>query len=151
VQAGARVLVTSSSDDKIERARALGADAGVNYATTPDWPAAVKELGGVDMVLDSVGSTWQQSLECINRGGRVVVLGATGGEEVQLRIRPFYLQWLSLLGTTMGSPHDFHGLTRMLADARWRPVIDKVLPLAEAEAAHELLEGDHFGKIVLAV
>ena len=64
VQAGARVLVTSSSDEKIERAKELGADGGVNYATTEDWPAAVAELGPIDLVLDSVGSTWQQSLDC---------------------------------------------------------------------------------------
>ena len=149
-QAGARVLVTSSSDEKIDRTRELGADAGVNYASTPDWPAAVKELGGVDLVIDSVGSTWQQSLECVRRGGRVVVFGATAGTEVTLQVRPFYLQWLSLLGTTMGSPRDFDGLLRMLADASWRPVIDEVFPLAETEAAHARLEGDHFGKIVLA-
>ena len=150
-QMGARVLVTSSSDEKIERARELGADAGVNYATTPDWPSAVRELGGVDLVVDSVGSTWPQSLECVRPGGRVVVFGATGGTEVTLQVRPFYLQWKSLLGTTMGSPRRLPGLLRMLAEARWRPVIDRVLPLAEAEAAHERLEGDHFGKIVLAV
>jgi len=151
VQAGARVLVTSSSDEKIGRARELGAAEGVNYATTPDWPAAVRELGAVDLVLDSVGSTWQQSLDCVVRGGRVVVFGGTGGTEVEVQVRPLYLQWKSLLGTTMGSPHDFHGLLRMIAEARWRPVVDQVLPLAEAEAAHERLEGDHFGKIVLAV
>ena len=76
-QAGARVLVTSSSDEKIERSRALGAEGGVNYATG-DWVAEVKELGGADLVVDSVGSTWPQSLECLRPGGRLVVFGATG-------------------------------------------------------------------------
>jgi NADPH:quinone reductase-like Zn-dependent oxidoreductase len=150
-QAGARVLVTSSSDEKIERARGLGAEAGVNYATTEDWPAAVKELGGADVVLDSVGSTWQQSLDCARPGGRVVVFGATRGTEVELQVRPFYFGQLSLLGTLMGSPRDFDGLLLMLAEASWRPVIDTVFPLAEAEAAHDLLQGSHFGKIVLAI
>ena len=151
VQAGARVLVTSSSDEKIERARELGAETGVNYATTAEWPAAVKELGGADVVVDSVGSTWQQSLECARPGGRVVVFGATGGTEVQLQVRPFYFGQLSLLGTLMGSPREFDRLLRMMSEASWRPVIDTVFPLAETEAAHARLEGDHFGKIVLAV
>jgi NADPH:quinone reductase-like Zn-dependent oxidoreductase len=150
-QLGARVLVTSSSDEKIERARGLGADGGVNYATSEDWPAAVVELGGVDLVLDSVGSTWQQSLDCVHRGGRVVVFGGTGGTEVTVQVRPTYLEWKSLLGTTMGSPDDFDALLRMLAETSCRPVIDAVFPLADAAEAHERLEGDHFGKIVLAV
>jgi NADPH:quinone reductase-like Zn-dependent oxidoreductase len=150
VQAGARVLVTSSSDAKIERARELGAEDGVNYATSPDWPAAVQALGGADVVLDSVGSTWQQSLQAARPGGRVVVLGATGGTDVELQVRPFYFGQLSLLGTLMGSPRDFEGLLVMVAEASWRPVIDDVFPLAEAEQAQERLAGDHFGKLVLA-
>ena len=84
------MLVTSSSDEKIERSRALGAEGGVNYATS-DWVAAVKELGGVDLVIDSVGSTWPQSLECLRPGGRLVVFGATGGTEATLSVRPFYV------------------------------------------------------------
>ncbi len=149
VQAGARVLVTSSSDEKLERARGLGAETGVNYVTSPDWPAAIQDLGGADVVVDSVGSTWQQSLGSALPGGRVVVLGATGGTEVSLQVRPFYFGQQSLLGTLMGSPRDFDGLLAMMAEATWRPVIDTVLPLAEVEAAHDRLEGDHFGKLVL--
>jgi zinc-binding alcohol dehydrogenase/oxidoreductase len=152
VQAGARVLVTSSSDDKIERARELGADGGVNYATTDDWPAAAKELGPIDLVLDSVGSTWQQSLDCLRRGGRAVVFGGTGGTEVTLQVRPFYFAQQSLYGTQLGSPRDFEELLGMLREARWRPVVDSVRPLAEAEAALTRLEsGEHFGKLVLQI
>jgi NADPH:quinone reductase-like Zn-dependent oxidoreductase len=150
VQAGARVVVTSSSDEKIERAKGLGAAGGVNYATTEDWPAAVQELGPIDLVLDSVGSTWQQSLDSVRRGGRVVVLGGTGGTEVMLQVRPFYFAQKSLHGTQLGSPRDFEGLLRMVGESTWRPVIDSAWPLAEAEAAHDrMTSGQHFGKIVL--
>jgi NADPH:quinone reductase-like Zn-dependent oxidoreductase len=152
VQAGARVLVTSSSDEKIERAKDLGAEAGVNYATTEDWPSAVRELGLIDIALDSVGSTWQQSLDSVRPGGRVVVLGGTGGTEVELQVRPFYFKQQSLLGTQLGSPRDFDSLLGMLGEARWRPVVDSVRPLAEAEAALTRLEsGQHFGKLVLEI
>jgi zinc-binding alcohol dehydrogenase/oxidoreductase len=152
VQASARVLVTSSSDEKLERSRELGAAGGVNYASTPDWPATVKELGGADVVLDSVGSTWQQSLECLRgKGGRVVVFGATGGTDVALQVRPFYFGQQSLLGTMMGGPDDFVGLLRMVRAAGWRPVIDSVRPLAEATAAIErMVSGAHFGKLALS-
>ncbi|MEI7761051.1 MAG: zinc-binding dehydrogenase [Thermoleophilia bacterium] len=149
-QAGARVLVTSSSDEKIERSRALGAEGGVNYATE-DWVAAVKELGGADLVIDSIGSTWPQSLDCLRAGGRVVVFGATGGSEVTLPVRPFYFGQWSLLGTMMGSPADFAGLLGALDSGTWRPVIDSVVPLAEAATALETMaSGVHFGKLVLA-
>lgn len=152
VQAGARVLVTSSSDDKIERAQELGALGGVNYATTEDWPAAIAEFGPVDLVLDSVGSTWQQSLDAVRPGGRVVVFGGTGGTEVALQVRPFYFKQQSLHGTQLGSPRDFESLLRMLEDAIWRPVIDSVTPLAEAEKALARMEtGQHFGKLVLSI
>ncbi len=151
-QAGARVLVTSSSDEKIERARELGAEAGVNYATTPDWAAAVEELGPVDLVFDSVGSTWQQSLDAVRPGGRVVVFGGTGGTEVALQVRPFYFKQQSLFGTQLGSPRDFVQLLRLLEEASWKPVLDSVRPLGEAEAALDRLEaGEHFGKLVLEV
>ena len=152
VQAGARVLVTSSSDEKIVRARALGADAGVNYATTPDWAPAVEQLGPVDLVFDSVGSTWQQSLDAVRPGGRVVVFGGTGGTEVTLQVRPFYFRQQSLYGTQLGSPRDFDGLLRMLDEATWKPVLDSVRPLAEAESALDrLASGEHFGKLVLEI
>jgi len=151
-QVGGRVLVTSSSDEKIARARELGAEAGVNYVATPDWPAAVKELGGADIVLDSIGSTWQQSLDSLRgRGGRVVVFGGTGGTDVTLQVRSLYFAQQSVIGTMMGSPDDFAGLRRMLDTGSWRPVIDSTYPLAEAQLACERLAGsEHFGKIVLA-
>ena len=146
VQAGCRVLVTSSSQEKIDRAKELGAEGGVLY-TEDGWAQAA---GPVDVVLDSVGSTWRESLKALRRGGRLVVLGGTGGPEVTLDVRAIYLNWLSIRGTTMGSHRDFAGLMRMVESGIWRPVIDSVRPLAEAEAAHDRMKaGEHFGKLVL--
>jgi NADPH:quinone reductase-like Zn-dependent oxidoreductase len=147
-QAGARVLVTSSSEEKIERARELGAEGGVLY-TEEGWAEAV---GPVDVVLDSVGSTWRESLRALRRGGRLVVFGGTGGPEVTLDVRAVYLSWQSILGTTMGSARDFAAMLRMVEEGSWRPVIDSIRPLAEAEAAQERMRSaEHFGKLVLAI
>lgn len=151
-QAGARVLVTSSSRDKIDRAAELGADAGFDY-TAGDWAAEVLALTGgrgVDVVVDSVGATWPESLRCLRRGGRLVVFGATAGAAVELQARPVYLGQLSILGTTMGSPREFGALLEAIDAGSWRPAIDSVHPLGEAAAAHERMEaGAHFGKLVL--
>jgi len=146
VQAGLRVLVTSSSQEKIDRAKELGAESGVLY-TEEGWAEAA---GPVDVVFDSVGTTWRESLKALRRGGRLVVIGGTGGPEVTLDVRALYLNWQSIRGTTMGSHQDFAGLMRMVASGSWKPVIDSVRPLAEAEAAHDRMKaGEHFGKLVL--
>lgn len=151
--AGCKVVVTSSSDDKLAKAAALGADAGVNYATAgDDWPAAVKEAngGGVDVVIDSVGSTWAGSVDSCAPGGRVVVFGGTGGAKVEMMVRPVTLGQVGVLGTTMGSPAEFAQLLAAVDAQSWVPVIDSVRPLADAAAAHEREEaGLHFGKLVL--
>ena len=134
-QAGARVLVTSSSDEKIERSRALGAEAGVNYASE-DWVGWVKERGGADLVVDSVGSTWPQSLECLRPGGRLVVFGATGGTEVELPVRPVLLVAALAARDDDGQPRRLRRPPgRVQSAAPGRPVVDSVRPLAEAPAA----------------
>jgi len=151
-QAGARVLVTSSSEEKIERSRGIGADGGVLY-TQDDWAAAVRELApdGVDLVVDSVGSTWPESLRALRRGGRLVVFGGTGGATVELDVRYVYLNFLSILGTTGASPRQFGDFLEMVQQGSWHPVIDSVHPLAEAEAAYERLAAPHDGKVVLTM
>jgi zinc-binding alcohol dehydrogenase/oxidoreductase len=152
-QAGARVLVTSSSQAKIDASVALGAERGVSYAEG-DWAAGILELtggAGADVVIDSVGTTWPDSLRCLRKGGRCVVFGATGGEEVTLAPRALYLNQVELRGTTMGSPREFAALLQAIDAGTWSPVIDSVLPLAEAAAAHARMEsGAQFGKLVLA-
>jgi NADPH:quinone reductase-like Zn-dependent oxidoreductase len=153
-QAGARVIVTSSSDEKLARARELGAEAGVDY-TQGDWAEEVRGLtggAGVDVVVDSVGSTWPDSLRCLRKGGRMVAFGATAGAEATLGVRPIYFGQFSILGTTMGSPREFAALLAAIERGTWAPAIDSVRPLADAASAHERMEaGAHFGKLVLDV
>jgi zinc-binding alcohol dehydrogenase/oxidoreductase len=149
--AGARVIVTSSSEDKLGRAADLGAAAGINY-TADDWVDQVKAEtgGGVDVVVDSVGSTWADSVNCLRPGGRLVAFGGTGGGKVEMMVRPVTMGQVSVLGTTMGSARDFAGLLRAVDTQSWSPVIDSVRPLAEAADAHAREEaGEHFGKLVL--
>jgi zinc-binding alcohol dehydrogenase/oxidoreductase len=148
VQAGARVTVTSSSERKLERAKELGAERGVLY-THEGWP---DEVGSVDLVVDSVGSTWADSLRCLRGGGRLVVFGATGGAHVELDARSFYFGQYSILGTTMGSPRDFAAMLGLVESGSWVPEVDSVRPLAEAESAFARLESwEHQGKLVLEV
>jgi NADPH:quinone reductase-like Zn-dependent oxidoreductase len=139
--------------EKIERAKELGATGGALY-TEGDWAEAIVELagGGVNVVLDSVGSTWGDSVRALGRAGRLVVFGATGGPQATVDVRGLYLGWRSIRGTTLGSARDFAALLEMVERGAWRPVIDSVRPLAEAEAAHDrMARGDHFGKLVLSV
>ncbi|MBZ5738421.1 quinone oxidoreductase family protein [Nocardioides mangrovi] len=149
---GATVFVTSSSVDKIDAARDLGAAGGVLY-TDDGWPEAAREANqgrGFDVVLDSVG-TWAQSLRALRPGGRLVVLGASRSEHEELAVRPYYFAQHTLLGTTMGSPADFAGLLDLLAAyAVPPPVIDSTHPLDDVVEAHRRLEaGAAFGKIIL--
>ncbi len=151
---GARVVVTSSSDEKLRRARELGADAGVNHATG-EVVAAVKDLtgGGAHVVVDDVGeATWRRTLDAVRSEGRIVVCGATTGPNPPAALHRVWWKQLSILGSTMGSPDDFRGAYDLIASGKARPVVDRVYPLADAAAAHERLEaGEQLGKIVLRI
>jgi zinc-binding alcohol dehydrogenase/oxidoreductase len=151
---GARVVVTSSSDEKLARARDLGADAGVNHATG-DVVAAVKELtdGGAHVVVDDVGeATWKRTLDAARPEGRVVVCGATTGPNPPAALHRVWWKQLSILGSTMGTPDDFKGAYDLIAAGKARPVVDEVFSLADARAAHERMErGEQLGKIVLRI
>jgi NADPH:quinone reductase-like Zn-dependent oxidoreductase len=152
---GARTLVTSSSDEKLARARELGADAGVNHGHA-DVAAEVKRITdgrGVDVVVEHVGhATWQTSLAAVRQAGRVVVCGATTGPNPPAALHRVWWKQLTIYGSTMGTRGDFEGAYELVTSGRARPVIDAVFPLAQTRAAHERLEaGKQFGKIVLQI
>jgi zinc-binding alcohol dehydrogenase/oxidoreductase len=151
---GAQVVVTSSSDAKLARARELGADAAVNH-NNEDVVAFVKQVtgGGAHIVVDDVGeATWRRTLDAARPEGRVVVCGATTGPNPPAALHRVWWKQLTILGSTMGSPEDFQAVWELIDTGRVRPVVDRVFPLAEARAAHERLEaGEQLGKIVLSI
>jgi NADPH:quinone reductase-like Zn-dependent oxidoreductase len=152
---GARVIVTSSSPEKLARARELGADEAIDHAGE-DVRARMKELTagkGADVVVETVGdATWKTSLEVAAQGGRIVVCGATTGPNPPAGLHRIWWKELQILGSTMGSAEDFEACLELVTSGRVRPVIDEVVPLAEARAAHERLEaGEQLGKIVFRI
>jgi zinc-binding alcohol dehydrogenase/oxidoreductase len=151
---GARTIVTSSSDEKLERLRGLGADATLNHLEA-DVAAAVKELsgGGADIVVEHVGeATWQASLAAARPGGRIVVCGATSGPNPPAALHRVWWKELTILGSTMGTKEDFEGAYELIRSGRVRPIVDRVFPLSEVGAAHERLEeGLQFGKVILSI
>ena len=152
---GARVIATSSSDDKLGRASELGADAVVNHQTD-DVKAFVKEATGglgADIVVEHVGeATWRTSLDVAGQGGRIVVCGATSGPNPPAALHRIWWKELVVYGSRMGSSQDFEGAYDLISSGRANVILDEIFPLAEARAAHERLEaGEQFGKIVLRI
>jgi NADPH:quinone reductase-like Zn-dependent oxidoreductase len=148
-----RVFVTSSSDAKLERARALGADHGLNYRND-DVGVAVRRLTGkrgVDLALDSAGgAALDGCLRALRKGGRLVIAGATAGPEPTVNLRRVFWNQLSIVGSTMGSDAEVSDMLRAVAGMKLEPVIDSTYGFSEARAALErLASGEHFGKIVL--
>jgi NADPH:quinone reductase-like Zn-dependent oxidoreductase len=152
---GARVLTTTSTDAKAERAKALGADAVINYATQ-DFVAEVKKLTGkrgVDVVIDHVGGdVLAKSVLATAAGGRIVTCGATAGFEPKIDLRHVFFRQIEILGSTMGSKGTLFGILEHVKAGRLKPIVDRVLPLWDAREAHRVLEArEAFGKVVLAV
>ena len=150
---GARVWVTSSSDDKLARAKALGADECINHARE-DWARVIWEKTGkrgVDVVLENVGAaTWKSSLRALAKGGRLVTCGATSGPIGETDIRVVFWKQISIIGSTMSSNAEFDAVMRELFRGRLRAIVDTVMPLADGvEGQRRLAEGKQFGKIVL--
>ena len=151
---GAHTVVTSGSEEKLARARELGADLALNHHED-DVVAAVRELtgAGVAVVVESVGAaTWARTLEVVRPGGAIAVTGATTGANPPARLHRIWWKQLTVHGSTMGSREDFLGAYELVRTGRARVHVDCVYPLAETRAAHERLEtGEQFGKIVIAV
>ena len=152
---GARVLVTSGSDAKLDAARTLGAEGGVNYRN-PDWTREVLGLSGdqgPDVVIDSVGGeTFAKAIEILKPGGRIATYGATTGPADRLEIRRIFWKQISVLGTTMGTPGEFAAMLALFGADKLRPVVDRAFPLEQAADAHRRMEeAGQFGKIVLEI
>lgn len=150
---GATVYVVGSSEQKLEQARALGADYMIDRSKE-DWSKAAFTLTGkrgVDVVVDNVGhATWPSSIRALARGGRMLVVGGTSGYEAPVAVNYIFRKHLSIIGSTMGTHSDFRTVMQLIFAGRLKPVVGQVFPLSEIRAAHELLEsGDVFGKIVL--
>jgi NADPH:quinone reductase-like Zn-dependent oxidoreductase len=155
---GAKVIVTSSSDEKLERAKALGADVAINYNTAERWEKDVQAVdGGPSLVVDSVGGdTLGKAVNVTRYGGRVVIYGGTTGDA---KIRPYSVFWkqLDIMGSSMGSPHDFAAMLAMFdpstsSGQAIKPVVDRVYAMNDVAAAAESVDkGAQFGKVLLAV
>jgi NADPH:quinone reductase-like Zn-dependent oxidoreductase len=152
---GARVIATTGSDAKVERALALGADHVIHYGKQ-DFVGETKRLTekrGVDVVIEHVGGeVMAKSVLATTSGGRIVTCGATAGFEPKIDLRHVFFRQIEILGSTMGSRGSLFGILDHVKAGRLRPVVDRVLPLWEAQQAHRVLEArEAFGKVVLQV
>jgi len=152
---GARVIVTSSNDAKLAAARRLGADVTLNHHTqkVSQEVRALTQKRGVEVVVENVGeATWEESLRCLKRGGRLVTCGATSGPDVRLDLRRVFWHHYTIMGSTMGNAREYAEIVRRLGEGQLRPIVDRVYPLAEARAAYErLAKGEQLGKVVVEV
>jgi NADPH:quinone reductase-like Zn-dependent oxidoreductase len=153
---GARVIVVSRSDEKLERARQLGAAHGINSLKTPDWHKEVKALTdkvGVDHVLDLGGAeTLERSLLSVRMGGQISVIGVLGGTQGPVNLIPILMQNVRLQGVLVGTREEYADMIRAFEVSELKPVIDTVFSYGETHAAFErLASGKHFGKIVIAI
>jgi NADPH:quinone reductase-like Zn-dependent oxidoreductase len=153
---GARVIVTSSSDAKLERARELGAWATVNYRSEPEWGKRVRELSGgegVDHVIEvGGGETLPRSLQAVRAGGTVSLIGVLSGRPTRLDVASILMRSIRVQGVLVGSKRHFEAMNRALAQHRLRPVVDRVFAFAEARQAFaHLAAGRHFGKVVIRI
>ena len=145
---GARVTVVSGSDAKLERAKALGAERGLNYRTTPEWG---KETAGHDVVVEIGGAqSLPQSLRAVRAGGTICLIGVVSGQSMALPLGPIFTRRVRLQGIRVGTPAEFASMLRAVEQHRLQPVVDRVFAFDELRAALDhLASGAHFGKIAL--
>ena len=151
----ARVIATAGTDAKLEKARALGAHHVINHARQKikDEVREITNKRGVDIVFEHIGAaTWQDSVSCLARHGRLVTCGVTTGYDVRLDLRHVFAKEISIKGSFMGSRHELLQVLKHVQAGLLRPVVSEVMPLKDAARAQDMLENrEHFGKIVLAV
>lgn len=152
---GARVIATAGTDEKLKKARELGADELINHSVMPI-SKEVRRLTnnrGVDIVFEHVGSaTWEHSVKSLALGGRLVTCGATTGYDVKIDMRFLFVRQLSILGSYMGTKSELRTVLKLIEQGKLKPIVDKVWPLHAAALAHEYLENNkQFGKVVLTV
>jgi NADPH:quinone reductase-like Zn-dependent oxidoreductase len=150
---GARVIATAGHDDKLAKARELGADEVINHSKQKilEEVKRLTDRRGVDVVFEHVGTaTWEASVMSLAPSGRLVTCGATTGYQAHVDIRYLFSRHLSILGSYMGSKAELYEVLKLIGQRKLRAVIDRTLPLAECARAHELMERrEQFGKIVL--
>ena len=151
--AGAVVIVTSSSDEKLKRAEQLGANNRINYKTN-DVASAVRDITvgrGVDVVFETVGAaTWPVDFACVRRGGKIVICGVTSGAKADTNLHALYWNQVTVMGSAMGSNEDFRGMLSAISAVKLKPVVDSVFTLDRFyEAVTRMEQGAQFGKIVL--
>ena len=153
---GARAIVTSKSDEKLEKMRFLGADACINYRAEPAWGRKARELSGgegVDLVVElGGGQTLAESLKAVCIGGTIAVIGVLSGVAAPLNLLPVLMGHVRLQGILVGNRDNFEAMNRAISEARLEPVVHEVFPFAECRAALEMLgAGEHFGKVCLTI
>lgn len=153
---GAEVIVTSSSNEKLDRASQIGADHTINYKAVDDVAQCVRNVTsgrGVDIVIDTVGAaTWPVDFSAVRRGGKMVLCGVTSGPQAPTNLQMLYWNQLTILGSTMGSDEDFRQMLEAVISAKLTPVIDSVTSLENVRDAMSKMEtGEQFGKIVIKV
>ena len=149
----ARVITTAGDESKLEKARALGADYGINHykQKISEEVRRITNKAGVDIVVEHVGqATWEESMKALKAGGTIVTCGATTGFDAKFDLRFLFARQLSFLGSYMGTMGDLHDVLGHVFAGRLKPVVDRTFPLQETRAAHEYMESSlMFGKIVL--
>lgn len=153
--AGAEVILTSSSDEKLARARSLGADHTINYRAHPDWSSEVRKIApeGVDVVVEVGGAaTLTESFKSIRMDGHIAIIGILSGTAQEILLYNFIRTRARVQGVSVGNRDEFEAMCRAISLHRIRPVIDRVFPFDEARDALRLMEsGGHFGKICIEI